>query len=402
MGEAHRNIVEELHRSTDDSGALAMSPQVSATRRAFTLVELLVVIAIIGILVALLLPAIQAAREAARRTQCKNHLRQIGLATQTFCSTNKYFPLGGTAPWPEFDDFFTAGKPNGPLRQGLGWAYQLLPFLEESNAQQTAAALQNPTSLGAMQALSEIPVSVYFCPSRRSPTRWSGNWAALGSASFWLTDYAAANAGPSRAEATAAGDNPNLPKDYDQMLANPASSAFRPFLHWGCDDCTDTFPGNASQWPSPTYWGIVQRCDWRAFAANHPSNFHLGFTKKITFAKITDGTSRTIWVGEKRLRPSEYETGAGWDDRGWSDGWDYDTVRSTMWPIDQDAETPADDFAALDLLRWAFGSAHAGAMNVVFADASVQSISYNVDREVFNLLGNRGDGEARASEGLAL
>ena len=114
--------------------------------RGFTLVELLVVIAIIGILVALLLPAIQAAREAARRAQCKNNLKNIGLSVLNFANTYKYFPTGGTVPNPIISDylqdtytvtnpFLRQGPPNGPLTQGLGWMYQILPYLEEGAVQ---------------------------------------------------------------------------------------------------------------------------------------------------------------------------------------------------------------------------------------------------------------------------
>src|SRR5262245_8130625 len=98
----------------------------SHARRAFTLVELLVVIAIIGILVALLLPAIQAAREAARRSQCKNNLRQIALSCLNHESTHKFFPHGG---W----SFGWMGDPDqgyGPQQPG-GWIYAVAPYLEE-------------------------------------------------------------------------------------------------------------------------------------------------------------------------------------------------------------------------------------------------------------------------------
>src|SRR5262249_50424441 len=118
-----------------------MAAKQAQRKLGFTLVELLVVIAIIGILVALLLPAIQAAREAARRTQCKNNLKNIGLSIHNLYNTYKYFPTGGTQPNPSIEDYLrdtpTAGlfnrkgPANGPLEQGLGWMYQILPFLEE-------------------------------------------------------------------------------------------------------------------------------------------------------------------------------------------------------------------------------------------------------------------------------
>ncbi|HOM19265.1 MAG TPA: DUF1559 domain-containing protein, partial [Thermoguttaceae bacterium] len=99
--------------------------------RAFTLVELLVVITIIGILISLLLPAVQSAREAARRTQCINNLKQIGLAILNHEQARREFPTGGDIPWPNIANYLTNGQPNGPAKQGLGWAYQILPYLEQ-------------------------------------------------------------------------------------------------------------------------------------------------------------------------------------------------------------------------------------------------------------------------------
>jgi prepilin-type N-terminal cleavage/methylation domain-containing protein/prepilin-type processing-associated H-X9-DG protein len=121
-------------------------------RRGFTLVELLVVIAIIGVLVALILPAIQAAREAARRTQCKNNLRQLGVAVQTHHDSRGAFPMGR----------------DGTNKLAVSWAFQLLPYLEQ-NAIYTSfrkgVEVDHDDNARAMRT----PVATFFCPSRRAP-----------------------------------------------------------------------------------------------------------------------------------------------------------------------------------------------------------------------------------------
>jgi prepilin-type N-terminal cleavage/methylation domain-containing protein/prepilin-type processing-associated H-X9-DG protein len=131
-------------------------------RVAFTLVELLVVIAIIGILVALLLPAVQAARESARRTQCQNHLKQLGLACQNHHSSLNIFPDAGES--------WSVGRtgqgtspnlhtPKTAPEQYWGWLYQILPYMEQE-------ALWNE---GDDAVVQKTPVPAYFCPSRRRP-----------------------------------------------------------------------------------------------------------------------------------------------------------------------------------------------------------------------------------------
>ena len=118
-----------------------------AIRRAFTLVELLVVIAIIGVLVALLLPAVQAAREAARRSQCQNHLKQIGLAVHNFEDIYK------TLPHSRYDDRYT-------------WAVEILPFVEQKSLYDQWDLTKNYYKQNAVARMTTVPV--YFCPSRRS------------------------------------------------------------------------------------------------------------------------------------------------------------------------------------------------------------------------------------------
>src|SRR5262245_53557197 len=125
----------------NDCRLLRVGPFARGFHRAFTLVELLVVIAIIGIVVALLLPAIQSAREAARRIQCKDNLKNIGLACNNFESTLKVFPTSGERWSPLIEEYLEpkapigqpqTGNPVGPDKMGMGWAFQILPYLEES------------------------------------------------------------------------------------------------------------------------------------------------------------------------------------------------------------------------------------------------------------------------------
>lgn len=130
----------------------------------FTLVELLVVIAIIGVLVALLLPAVQTARESARGTQCQNHLKQMGLAFHQHHDSYQYFPTGGW-DWSTPPNFVN-GTPAVGNAQQAGWAFQILPYIEQIAVWSGGnAATDVDKALVAVGA----PIKVYFCPSRRPP-----------------------------------------------------------------------------------------------------------------------------------------------------------------------------------------------------------------------------------------
>ena len=124
----------------------------SQKKSAFTLVELLVVIAIIGTLVALLLPAVQAAREAARRTQCTSNLKQIGLSVQMHHDARRRFPNGR----------------NSTNQLGVSWAFELLPYLEQTAIHQ-AFVPKETVFADENAAAMRTPVDAFFCPSRRNP-----------------------------------------------------------------------------------------------------------------------------------------------------------------------------------------------------------------------------------------
>jgi prepilin-type N-terminal cleavage/methylation domain-containing protein len=369
-----------------------------STKRAFTLVELLVVIAIIGVLVALLLPAIQAAREAARRTQCMNQVRQMGLALQNHVSTHQAFPTGGSLPNPAIQDYTTGGiknpgRPNGPNRQGLGAFYQLLPFLEQN-------AIQGVVSQDDLQ---KSVVSIYNCPSRRP--------AIIKDGRAQLTDYATAQPATEYC-----GNNA-----YDPLKAWPFAGASPQFaiLSYWCG------PGPGGAWRDTDaakgahYGGVIVRTPWivdTPATDTTPAQGHAlaGFPPAIRPSQISDGTSNTMVISEKVVRSDLYDgsappppdqgSGQVSDDKGWADGWDPDCVRFTGVPpiSDDDQSVCRNSNSAFrrtcvgyegSIPVLFFGSAHPGGVNAVFADASGHFINFDVDYLVFNAFGTREGGE---------
>src|SRR4029079_16053963 len=185
-------------------------------------------------------------------------------------------------------------------------------------------------------------------------------------------DYAGVTAGPARTDL-------NPQSLFDDYLSNPQNHQYEVF--WGNANVgTQALPSIAffASGQTLTFRGIFQRCDWKP-ATSGPGGTHLGFTKKMTVAKITDGTSKTMMVGEKRVPPTRYDEPDGGfvsDNRGWADGWDYDGLRCTIFPPEQDGEFT--DAAVFAPIHFQFGSAHSGGINAAFADGGVRFISYDI------------------------
>jgi hypothetical protein len=364
------------------------------------LVELLVVIAIIGILVALLLPAVQAAREAARRTQCKNQLKQMGLAIQNHVSSRGVFPTGGAKIYPLIQDYVVGGDlngvggtPLGPDKQGLGWAYQILPYLEE-------VALHGLTTQDQLQAAT---IPLYVCPSRRSVSlaQSTGN---LEGKEVFLIDYAAAQPCTVECPAGSPGCADPAPR-YDPLAAVPITPAGYelnwPSI-WGGKNMNDKQQGN-----SQVYDGVIVRSPWKrnikpgpdSTPGNPVGGFLRGAPQPTTFAKITDGTSKTFLLGEKYVRSDMYEGGGYSDDHGWSEGWDPDAIRSTCFQPYPDSDgfqyqsLGAADIFGHDKDIPYFGSAHPGGFNGIYADGSTRTVNFDIDVVLFNALATRAGDE---------
>jgi hypothetical protein len=140
------------------------------------------------------------------------------------------------------------------------------------------------------------------------------------------------------------------------------------------------------------HWGVIVRSN---FCAPCDSGKQItGFYTKISFNQITDGSSSTLVVGEKKLQPSLYDIGDWYDDRGWTDGWDPDTMRSTVCFPSPDSDS------ILTAEAYKFGSAHSAGFNAGFADASVRTLGYDIDIDIFNCLGHRSDGQTIDNENL--
>ena len=346
--------------------------QSSRRDRGFTLVELLVVIAIIAVLIGLLLPAVQSAREAARRTQCKNHLKQLGLGCMTHLDARKHLPSGGWASRYTADP----NRGTGPDQPG-SWYYAVLPFIEL----QTLADLGKGLSVtsGAFRTAStqlhQTSVATFNCPSRRGAKPYPHSWGTL-NAQQWVQNLATVTKG-----------------DY---AANSGDS----LTHAGIGFSSDQYwiPSSYSALTSPN-WTDTDNPQTRYFQTGV-----IHYRSRTRPKDLIDGSSKTYLVGEKFLSPEGYESmlaggnGRFGDNQGAWSGFEWDNHRVAWNPASsyQQADyQPRQDQAGIDNPGFlAFGSAHAGGLNMVMCDGSVQTVSYEIDPLAHRYQANRLDGQS--------
>ena len=334
-------------------------------RSGFTLVELLVVIAIIGTLIGLLLPAVQSAREAARRSQCSNNLKQYGLAIQNHHDAKKVIPRGSPlGPSVSSSDWDHAHDWGGT---GLGWQAHILPYAEYATIYDKldwtnpGAVFLRDQDIGGGQLFRAVQVSFARCPSDDGPSLQWGN-AQNG---FAQGSYA----GSMGSQATPSNDG-----NCNHFFG------FNESLPWNADH------GNSFRFQDLS--GVFSR--------------RCRDMKGMTFQMVSDGLSKTIFVGETLGTCHDHLDGQ-WGFNGFNNAHSSTAVPINTMTTCYDNEAMARAAGAPNPqcftksnwnYSWGFRSRHPGGSSFLFGDGSVKFIPESINHNVYQRLGGRKDGGA--------
>ncbi len=322
-----------------------------AIRRAFTLVELLVVISIIGILMALVIPAVQSSRESGRRTACANNLKQIGLGSLSHLKSQNHFPASG---W----GYKWVGDPDRGfgVSQPGGWVYNILPYIEETTLHDLGRGQADAAKKQAAYQVTRTPLAVMHCVSRRPVQLYPHNPDTLTS---------------------------NVPHN---SLVSPDVAKADYAVNYGNIFVAET-PGPNAVTTVKTYANYVDSQKVNGISAAY---------SEIRDAHVRDGLSKTYLVGEKYV-PSDTvdDYQGGGDAQSMYTGYNDDIGR---WAhiVPYDARTTA---TGPQQSKNLFGSQHTGICQFVFCDGTVRPILVEIDLTVHMALASRAGGESLDGSG---
>ena len=325
-------------------------------RRAFTLIELLVVIAIIAVLIALLLPAVQQAREAARRTQCKNNLKQLGLAMHNYHDVHVRFAPNRLGR--------SGGMGGSPNFAALGWTVHLLPFVDQAPMYSSmnldfhdpatannGGSLFGPNAQAPVRAAREKVLPALLCPSNPQPAFYgpaTGGWGGSYKDDSW-------NDGINGART-----------DYVGNMG---------FMFAGHRDCSlVTYPA-----PNGNTWAVSWDMNIQPLQGN---NGVFGYHGSIGINQISDGTSNTLMIMESMHWVNKANPSVAFGDGMWFGPW---AIHSVKMPINSD---PQGDYRCD---QWS--STHTGGAHGLMSDGAVRFVSENLDTGVRKAIGTRAGGE---------
>jgi prepilin-type N-terminal cleavage/methylation domain-containing protein/prepilin-type processing-associated H-X9-DG protein len=349
----------------------------SSKRRGFTLVELLVVIAIIGVLVALLLPAVQAAREAARRMQCSNNLKQVGLGLITYADVKKALPAATQFNPKKIGASFPPPPPNGP---GGTWVLEILPFVEQQALYARFDRTRTPSDPKNFPVL-ETPIPFLICPSDgdappagvfEAGVKIDGSSGGINPITRQMGLWYPVSAGPTQLDACPFCTNDPNKLNY---CCQGSSLGSGPII-------LTNDPQGPKDTPGPSFAGLFGR-----------------YEKGIKLKEISDGLSNVIMAGEQINTHCRY-TCAHCPNFPFS---------VTNIPINTFLRHPEGAISAMQhtikdtsdpeiggyAQACGYKSRHPGGANMLMADGSVHLMTESIDFHVYNLLGSRASGETK-------
>lgn len=316
---------------------------------AYTLIELLVAMFIIGVLMSLLLAAVNEARKSARRVACQNHVKQLALACLNHENAHGHLPTGGWGGAWVGDSRRGFG-----LKQPGGWTFNVLPYIEQDALHSADRKARGQQTAAVIGERLQNPLPVFHCPARRA--------AEL---------YPLARPRTNQARLS-------IPLDKAAKTDYAANAGDQEHCELG------HFPG-----PDSLAQGDDRRFAWPDLSEATGISF---LRSRIRLADVHDGAGNVYLLGEKSLDRQDYRTGKDHGD-DWSayTGYQDDTYRGTS-----GGSLPRKDRAGVSrpyTENCSFGSPHHAGWHAAFCDGSVRMISYDLDATTHARLGNRQDGE---------